>query len=127
MDTTRPIKKRYSFLVENPGIGYSKKFELDRNIRIVRAVLLTSSQPHLLFYRGSLRLEISGDEIFPEDYESKLLMSGIHVPPDEKFYDLGDGVLAGNGEIKILYKDVENILGPFEPYEVSLYLECERA
>jgi hypothetical protein len=127
MDLTRSVPKRYSFIVDQAGRSYQKKFELDRNIRLVRAVMLTSSQPHLLFYRGSVRLEISGDEIFPEDYESKLLMSGINVPPNEKYYEFGNGVLAGNGEIKLLYKDVENILGPFEPYEVSLYLECERA
>lgn len=86
---------------------------------------MSSNKPQLLFYRGSQRIEISGEELFPEDYESRLLMSGISVAPDQKFADLGDGVFAGNGELKLQFKDVENSMMPFEPYEVSIYLVCE--
>jgi hypothetical protein len=86
---------------------------------------MTSNKPALLFYRGSQKIEISGQEIFPEDYESRLLMTGISVPPDQKFADLGDDVLAGNGEVKINYKDTDNTSAVFEPYEVSIYLMCE--
>jgi hypothetical protein len=119
------IEKRYSFVVDQAGVPYSKKFDLDKNTKLVHRVAVGSDNPKLLFFRGSQRLEISGDEIFPEDYESKLLMSGISVPPDEKFRTLGDGVVAGNGEIKVLYKDEENPNAAFTSYKVTLTFQCE--
>ncbi len=119
------IEKRYSIEVTAAGEPYSKKFDLDKNIKLVHRLTMSSDNPKLLFYRGSQRLEISGDEIFPEEYESKLLMSGISVPPDQKFRTLGDGVVAGNGEIKVLYKDTENPNAPFSAYKVSFIFQCE--
>jgi hypothetical protein len=121
----KTVQRRYSFTVDNPAQTYPKKFDLDKNVKLVKKLLLSSSKPNLLFYRGSQKIEISGEELYPEDFESRLLMSGISVAPDEKFADLGDAVLAGNGEVKVTYKDVENSLAPFEAYEVSLYLICE--
>lgn len=119
------IHKSFSFLVDNQQTNYNKKFDLDKNVRVVLGLLVSSDNPRLLFFRGSQRLEISGDELYPEDYESKLLMSGISVPPNEKYVELGNGVLAGNGEIKILYKDTDNTNAPFVPYKVTLVIKCE--
>lgn len=122
----RFVKKRFRFLVSTAGGSFpDKAFLLDKNIKLVRGILLTADKPDLLFYRGTQQIRINGDELFPEEYESKLLMSGINVAPDQKFADLGDGVIAGNGEVKVVFKDVENSYAPFEPYEVSIYLICE--
>jgi hypothetical protein len=125
--TAKYTKKAFSFLVDTASSPYSKKFELDKNVRLVRAMLITSNKDNLLYYRGSQKIEINGLEIFPEDYESKLLMSGIGVAPDQKYADLGDEVMAGNGEVKVLYKDTDNSNAPFEPYKVNLYFICELA
>jgi hypothetical protein len=119
------IHKSFSFLVDNPSTNYNKKFDLDKNVRVVLGLLVSSDNPRLLFFRGSQRLEISGDELYPEDYESKLLMSGISVPPNEKYVELGNGVVAGNGEIKMLYKDTDNSNAPFTTYKVTLVIKCE--
>ena len=119
------VYKRFSFIVDTANTNYPKKFDLDKDIRIVKALQMTSSQSNMLFYRGSQRIEISGDELYPEDYESKLLMSGISVPPEERFSELGNNVLAGNGEVKVLYKDKDNPSTFFSPYEVSIVLKCE--
>jgi hypothetical protein len=119
------IEKRYIIEVTKAGDPYSKKFDLDKNTRLVRGILVSSDNPKLVFFRGSQRIEISGDEIFPEDFESKILMSGLGVPPDQKYRSLGDGVIAGNGEVKVLYKDVENPNAPFTPYYVSFIFQCE--
>jgi hypothetical protein len=119
------IEKRYSIEVTKAGDPYSKKFDLDKNIKLVHRMTITSDDLKQVFYRGSQRIEISGDEIFPEDYESKLLMSGISVPPDEKFRTLGNGVVAGNGEIKVLYKDTESPHAAFSPYKVNFNFQCE--
>lgn len=122
---TKITHKSFSFVVDTPSTSYSKKFDLDKNVRVVLGLLISSNDPKQLYFRGSQRLEISGDELYPEDYESKLLMSGISVPPNEKYLDLGNGVLSGNGEVKILYKDVENVNAPFAAYKVMLVLKCE--
>ena len=39
-------------------------------------------------------------EIFPEGYETKLLMTGLNVSPNDRFYILG-GIAPGNGKLKI--------------------------
>ncbi|MFN8414823.1 MAG: hypothetical protein U0U66_00680 [Cytophagaceae bacterium] len=127
MEDKKFVKKRYSFVVDTPSTSYSKKFDLDKNIKLVRGILISSDKPDLLFFRGSQKITVNGEELFPEDYESKLLMSGISVPPDQKYADLGDGVIAGNGEVKISYKDSENSTTSFSSYEVNMYLMCELA
>lgn len=121
----RLVDKVYSFAVESQGTPLNKKFDLDKNVKLVRGIILSSDKPNLLFYRGSQRIEISGDEIFPEDYESKLLMSGIAVAPDQKYRTLGNGVIAGNGEVKIQYKDTMNPNASFTTYKVIMILQCE--
>jgi len=102
---------------------YSKTFELDKNIVSVTGILFTSDKDDLLYYRGSQKVEINKEEIFPENYESKLLLSGINVSPDNRYYDLGNQP-AGNGTIKVQYKDIEDSRAAFVPYRVSLYVEC---
>jgi hypothetical protein len=121
----RFVKKRFVFMVDAGNTAYPKKFDLDKNIKLVHGILLSSDKPNLLFYRGSQKIEVNGEEIFPEDYEARLLMSGISVSPDQKYADLGEGVLSGNGEVKISYKDTDNPSAFFEPYEVRIYLMCE--
>jgi hypothetical protein len=119
------VDKVYSFLVDAAGQLFTKKFDLDKNVKLVHGILLSSDKPNLLFYRGSQRIEINGDELFPEEYESKLLMSGIAVPPNEKFRKLGNGVLSGNGEVKLQFKDAENPNATFSIYRVIVVLQCE--
>jgi hypothetical protein len=121
----RIVDKPFTFTVSAEGEPVSKKFDLDKNVKLVRGILISSNYPNLLFYRGSQRIEISGEEIFPENYESKILMSGLSVAPDEKFRTLGNGVVAGNGELKVLYKDTPNTHALFEPYSVTIILQCE--
>lgn len=121
----RLVDKTFTFLVDAEGQPVNKKFDLDKNVKLVHGVLLSSNMPNLLFYRGAQRIEISGDEIFPEDFESKILMSGMSVPPDQKYRSLGNGVLAGNGEVKVQFKDTANPNAAFVPYKVSIILQCE--
>ncbi len=120
----KEIYKSFSFIVDTAGGSYSKKFELDKMIRVVKGIQLTADLPNMLYYRGSQRIEISGDELFPEGYESKLLLSGVAVAPDARWVDMGQ-VLSGNGQVMLLYKDTNNNSAPFTSYRVSLILKCE--
>jgi hypothetical protein len=129
----RFVQRMFSFLVETEGQTVNKKFDLDKNVKIVHGILLSSNRKSLLFHRGSQRVEISGEEVIAENFESCLFMSGISVSPNEKFKTFGEqegkqkdnGVPAGNGEVKIQYKDTANQDAAFAPYQVNIYLQCE--
>lgn len=120
----KPVKKRYDLQVTAAGQSVSKTFELDKNIKSVKGVLLSSDKDDLLYYRGSQKIEINKEEYFPDNYESKLLMTGINVSPKLRYYDLG-GVNPGNGTIKVIYQDTADDRTVFAPYRVSLYVDCE--
>ncbi len=117
------IYKRFTIAVGVANSSYNKKFDLDKNTRSVAAMQITSDKPEQIYNRGSQRIEISGDELYPEDYETKLLMSGISVAPDARFVELGE-VQPGNGEIKILFKDFDGPVA-FSAYTVVFIFKCE--
>ena len=123
MTMLKPIKKRYDILISASGQNVSKSFDLDKTIKTVRGVLVTSDKDDLLYYRGTQKIEINKEEYFPDNYESKLLMSGINVSPRQRYYELGD-VPVGDGTIKISYTDTADGRTTFTPYRVSLYVDC---
>ena len=123
MYSMQTVKKRFDIAVTESNKIFSKTFELDKNIVAVTGILFTSDKDDLLYYRGSQKVEINKEEIFPENYESKLLLSGINVSPDNRYYDLGNQP-AGNGTIKVEYKDTEDSRAAFAAYRVSIYVEC---
>jgi hypothetical protein len=118
------IKKRYDIDVTVANAIHSKTFELDKNVEKVYGVLFASDRDDLMYYRGSNKVEINSDEIFPEGYETKLLMSGLNVSPNDRFYNLG-GVPPGNFKVKVEYKDTADSRLAFVPYRVSIYLDVE--
>ena len=120
----KPVKKRFDIQITASGQNLTKTFELDKNIKAVKGALVTSDKDDLLYYRGTQKIEINKEEFFPDNYESKLLMSGINVPPKQRYYDLGN-VNPGNGSVKIVFQDTPDGRTVFAAYRVSLYLDCE--
>jgi hypothetical protein len=118
-------KDRFDLLITTPGASYSQTFELDKTITKINGLLFTSDRDDLLYYRGSQRVEINKEEIFPNNYESKLLMSGLNVSPNHRYYDIG-GLPPGNGHVKVEYQDTNYDGAPFVAYRVSIYLDCEK-
>ena len=118
------VKKRYDLEVNEENAVHSKTFELDKNIVKVHGLLLESGRDDQLYYRGTCKIELNRAEIFPEGYACKLLMSGINVSPNERYYELG-GLEPGNGKVQVTFKDNESATVSFESYRVSLYLDCE--
>jgi hypothetical protein len=55
----RLVDKIYTFLVDAEGQPVSKKFDLDKNVKVVHGIMMSSDRPNLLFYRGSQRIELS--------------------------------------------------------------------
>ena len=118
------IKKRYDLQVASANGITSQTFELDKTVEKVHGILFASDRDDLMYYRGSSKVEINSDEIFPEGYETKLLMSGLNVSPNDRFYNLG-GVLPGNFKVKVEYKDTPDTRLAFVSYRVSIYLDVE--
>ncbi len=118
------IKKRYDIQVIDANKSVSKSFELDKNIKKINGVLVTSDKDDLLYYRGTQKIEINNQEFFPENYESKLLMSGINVSPNQRYYIINTENI-GNGIVKLSYTDADDGRTAFVPYRVSLYVDCE--
>ena len=121
---SKRIKKRYDIEVTTANTLHSKTFELDKTVEKVHGILFASDRDDLMYYRGSNKVEINSDEIFPEAYESKLLMSGLNVSPNDRFYNLG-GAPPGNFKVKVEYKDTPDARLQFVPYRVSIYLDVE--
>jgi hypothetical protein len=121
---SKRVKKRYDIDVAAANAIHSKTFELDKTVEKVHGLLFSSDRDDLMYYRGSGKVEINSDEIFPEGYETKLLMSGLNVSPNERYYNLG-GVLPGNFKVKVEYKDTADARLAFVPYRVSIYMDVE--
>lgn len=118
------IKKRYDIDVASANELHTKTFELDKTVEKIHGVLFSSDRDDLMYYRGSGKIEINSEEIFPEGYETKLLMSGLNVSPNERYYNLG-GVPPGNFKVKVEYRDTPDTRLLFTPYRVSIYLDVE--
>lgn len=119
-------KKRFDILVGEANKTIAKDFQLDKTIIAITGVLLTADKEDQLYFRGAAKIEINKEEFFPENYEAKLLMSGVNVPPKSRYYDLGD-VAAGNGIVKLSYTDSDDGRTVFSAYRVSIYLDCKTA
>jgi hypothetical protein len=117
-------KIRFDIAVTSPNQLYNKNFELGKHITHVTGLLVTADKEDLLYFRGTQKIEINKQVYFPENYESKLLHSGINVPPNARYYDLGE-VPAGNGSLKVDYRDTDDGRSQFVPYRVSVYLDCK--
>ncbi|HEV8283823.1 MAG TPA: hypothetical protein VGQ09_05920 [Chitinophagaceae bacterium] len=121
---SKRVKKRFDLAIAGANAVTSQTFELDKSITAIHGVLFTSDRDDLMYYRGSQKLEINQEEIFPENYESKLLMTGLNVSPNERYYKI-NAMPPGNGKVKIEYKDSNDDRLPFAAYRVSIYLDCE--
>jgi hypothetical protein len=121
---SKRVKKRFDLQVNAAGSITSQTFELDKTTEKVHGILFASDRDDLMYYRGSGKVEINSDEIFPEGYETKLLMSGLNVSPNDRFYNLG-GIPPGNFKFKVDYKDTQDARLAFAAYRVSIYLDVE--
>jgi len=65
---------------------------------------------------------INDNEIFPENFEVKLLVSDLAIPVNERFYGIEEQ--AEGSTVKIKFKD-GGAVGTVYPYQASLYLKLE--
>lgn len=116
--------KRFDIQVTEQDKTVSQEFELDKSVGFILGIQFTSDRDDLMFYRGTQKIEINGKEYFPENYESKNLLSSVNVAPDSRYKNMGKLEVV-NGKIKVSYTDKTHPLAFFQPYRVSLNVESE--
>lgn len=114
------LKERFDILIDTANAVKKGEFELDKNAETLFAIAITSDSDDNLKLRGSQKIQINDQELFPEDFESRLLMADLSVPPDFKTARIGC-VNTGNGKVEIWFKDTPHPAAPFSPYRVSFY------
>lgn len=114
------IKERFDIQITRSNATTKGEFELDRNAEFLFGVAITSDNDELVYYRGSQKMQINDQELFPDEFESKMLMSGISVPPNQRMARVGM-VRKGNGHIDVWFTDKDHPQTTFEPYRVSFY------
>lgn len=114
------IKERFDIKILNPDQSVRAEFELDKNAKYIQGILITSDRDDLLFYRGSQKIQLNDKELFPEGFESRLLMAGLNVAPDDRAISIGD-IETGNGRLEVLFTDQGHSNATFAPYRVSIY------
>ena len=121
------LEKRIGdILVTAEGQIIKEKFELDKTVRLIKGIKLTSDREDLLWYRGVQRVVINGKERYEDNYESRNFQSSINVSVNKRYKNLRN-LEPGNGIIEIDYTDIPHPLYPFASYRVSLYVRYEIA
>ncbi len=115
------IKERFEVEVSQANEVKKATFEIDSNATKITGILLTSNNEKALYYRGSQKIQINDQELFPENFESKLLMSGLGVSPNQRMVKVG-AIDKGNGRLEVWYKDEDHTEAIFAPYTVSIYV-----
>ena len=115
------VEKRFDIQIATKEQTVTGKFELDKTVKVIKGIKVTSDREDLLFYRGTQKIDINGKERFEANYESKNLQSSLNVDVNNRYKDLRD-TEPGNGIVQLTYIDNPHPLYAFTPYRVSLYV-----
>lgn len=101
---------------------FKQTFEVDKHAKKIIGIALTTNQDTLMYFRGSQRIVINDVEIYPEGYESKLLMQGFNINVNDRILKLEEEMDPGNRQVEIDYADTDHPSVAFQPYRVRLYV-----
>lgn len=116
------IKEWVDIEVTTANQTYKESFEVDKHAAKVIGVAFTSNYDAMPYFRGSQYISINEKEIYPEGYESKLLMQGFNVPVNERIIKLDEEIEPGNRKVEFFYRDENHPYFGFTPYKVRLYV-----
>lgn len=116
------IKEWVEVSITSANQHIKDKIEVDKHAAAIIGIALTSNLDEMLYYRGSQRIVISEKEIYPEGYESKMLMQGINVAVNDRLIKLGEEIAPGNRVVELDYTDTNHASALFTPYKVRLYV-----
>lgn len=96
------------------------QLELEKNAKYLIGIAITSDRDELAYHRGSQKILINDRELFPEGYETRLLMSGLNVSPDDRMASIGS-IPTGNGKLDVWLTDSFHDYYPFAAYRIRVY------
>jgi hypothetical protein len=114
---------RYQLVKINvPERGTRVRFSADTDKMYKQITGLYVSVPDEVLHGSTIELKISDKEIFPEDFEVKMISSSLNVSPNERFYDKIQEEASGN-RIEGRYNDSSKAIS--YPYTALLYVRLE--
>lgn len=116
------IKEWVDVLITAPNQSVKENFEVDKHAAKIIGIAFTTNNDTMPYYRGSQKISINDKEVYPEGYESKLLMQGINVPVNERIISLGEELEPGNRKVEIEYRDENHPAVAFSIYKIRLYV-----
>lgn len=114
------IKERFDLKITSANEVFKGEFELDKNANFLIGITITSDRDDLVFYRGTQKIQFNDSELFPEGFESRMLMAGLNVSPNHRMVEVGI-IEAGNGKLEVWFKDSDHPNTRFTPYRVTFY------
>ncbi len=122
MARSKIIKEWVDVFVTSNNQIFKANFEVDKHAALITGFAITSNADNMMYYRGSQRIVTNDMELYPEDYESKMLMQGLNVSVNDRIIKIEENILPGNRQIQIEYKDTDHPSANFTPYRVRLYV-----
>jgi hypothetical protein len=121
------IYRTYSWEINSPDQQIIRDFDIDRKVREIVGIRLDSARTE----RGTIKIEISNDELFGDDFPARLL--DFSNASNRRFFDdffiNADGkkgsIMPGNYRMRVQYQDNSFPGAPaFATYRVALTLQC---
>jgi hypothetical protein len=105
------------------GATVNINFNTDKLYKKITGILVTV--PYLMSFlnKSTLMLSVNDQEIFPDEFEVKLITCDSYVPTNERFYKLEEE--ADGSTVKGKFKDGGVMNGITYPYTANLYLKLE--
>jgi len=94
----------------------------DKLYKKITGILVTLPQMVTFLNRSALNILVNDKEIFPDDFEVKLITCDSYVPTNERFYLLDE--IADGSTVKGKFKDGADA-GVVYPYTANIYLKLE--
>jgi len=118
------IKEFIDISVTAANQTFKESFEVDKHVSKIIGIAFSANIDGMPYFRGSQRIAINEKEIYPEGYESKMLMQGFNIPVNERIIKFGEGeeIEPGNRKVEIEYKDQDHPSIPFSAYKIRLYV-----
>ena len=124
MEKTKAIKYQIiKIVVPERGGTVNINVTTDRMYKKITGILMCFPFYAYFAQLSSMSLQINDKEIFPEDFDVKLISYGYGIAPNEMFYQLDEE--AAGSTIKAKFKDGGENMGFPTPYTANLYLRLE--
>ena len=117
----RPIKYQLLKLAINAAGSFPINAEVDKAYKQVTGIQYSCTDVNSLKDAVLTKFEIDNNEIFPDGYEVKMILTGQEVSPDARYHALNE---RGEGSTIVgMFKDAGNA-GTY-PYNAYFYLRLE--